>query len=279
MKTSQALLNELEALFISEFRACQAIYDLTSDERRALSQGDVERLQDLTHHKEKLLDKLSWIEAAKVDLLQELEVLPDKTPNTLRALYLIDFLSTIDQTSAQRLLRIQEGSLILRSQVREMTRGNRSLAVGALERTNSLQTHLLRLYQLPAVDRSGAQSVDEADSGISKDRAATSAVKFAAVFASLVAARDALQANDSSALNSAMAELHDSLDALSSDQGQHTALANRDFIFPTIIKNGSDSSQEHASDPNLVETIATLYHQETAYQASLKVSNRMLAAT
>ena len=275
MNTSQTLLHELEGLFISEFRACQAIYQLTADERRALSEGDVARLAELTGHKENQLDKLSWLEAAKVDLLQQLDMLPDKNASVLKTLQLFDFLNKIDQISAQRLLRIQEGSLILRSQAREMTRGNRAMADSALKRTNSLQARLLHLYQLPEVGKGGEKrsQIDEESTQV------TSALKFAAVFASLIAARDALQANDRKALSGAMEDLQQALEDLSSARVNLPAISQKAYPPEKINLTKADEAGLQGENSSLVETIANLYHQESAYQASLKVSNRMLAIT
>ena len=56
MKTSLALVNELEGLFVREFRSCQAIHALTLEERQALFTGQVASLPGLTAQIGSLLD-------------------------------------------------------------------------------------------------------------------------------------------------------------------------------------------------------------------------------
>jgi len=280
MKTPQTLLDELEGLFIKEFRTCQTLYTLTQEERKALIGDDVVRLPALTNEKGVMLDRFSMLEESKFELLHQLGVVSDGASKRLQALRLVDFLTIIDEGSARRLLRIQEGILILQTQVRDLARGNRSLAANAVKRTSSLQAHLLNMYWAPQEGAPPSTRIAGVDDWFALTSEREREAALPAIFAAIITARDALTRNDAIALTSAINELQQTLDKIppifsdSIDAGQFGGK-----IYP--VKNSKTpvtSSGNQGAEPSLVEAIATLYYQENAYQDSLKLSNRMLAA-
>jgi len=280
MKTPQTLLDELEGLFIKEFRTCQTLYTLTQEERTALIRDDVSCLPALTNQKGVMLDRFSMLEESKYELLHQLGVGSDGASKRLQALRLVDFLTIIEEGSARRLLRIQEGILILQTQVRDLARGNRSLAASALKRTSSLQAHLLNMCWAPqeGAPPTGAAGVDDWFALTSEREREAAALP--AIFAAIITARDALTRNDAVALTGAINELQQTLDKIppilgdSIDAGQFGGKIDPAQDSKTPFKKPG----KQGAEPSLVEAIATLYYQENAYQDSLKLSNRMLAA-
>lgn len=285
MKLSPTRLSYLESLFVREFRTSQRLYELTRQERLALYQDDSLRLFTLIGQKERLLDELTGLENAKFSMVKEMGIAGNGETKTLHVLKLIDLLKTIDAESARRLLRLQEGVLMVMNQVRELTRGNQVLALNALQRANTLQTSLLNAYQFPPrPGRVGARTENKR----AKWRAGelhnrpfdAGQLALPAVFAAIINARNVLNADDTRAIAAAIGELQQALESvahyLDSDEALSKFYSGAPAVAPERV---SDPQQpEGRMETSLVEMIANLHHQETAYQASLDVSSRMLAA-
>jgi flagellar biosynthesis/type III secretory pathway chaperone len=233
-------LRTLENLLVSQFRTFQALYRLAQDEREALVKGDIPRLLFLAEHKEALLDKL----AVLADVRRQLG-LPVASGRSEGQIF-----SASDTDAMQRLQRLEEGARILALQVRDLAQGNRALASYALKQAADTQFYLLDDHRadLPAL------------------------------FAAIMAARDALSAHDLAAVSVALGDMQDALQQTgpSPDESQakevpHTPGTGAESPFPTA---GPEAAQAHA---NLVEEMADLYRQEKAYRAVLRLSSRMLA--
>jgi flagellar biosynthesis/type III secretory pathway chaperone len=149
-------------------------------------------------------------------------------------------LGRLDAEDRRRLARLQEGILALAEQVRELTLGNRALAAYALKHTANLQTSL----------------------------APGSEAGLPALFAAIIAARDALDARDSDRVTAAIREMQDALEQLGCSLDTVTARPSSERREPPAVPPSS-------SRANLVEQMARLYNQEAAYRAVLNVSNRL----
>jgi len=233
-------LRTLENLLVSQFRTFQALYRLAQDEREALVRGDIPRLLFLAEHKEALLDKLAVLADIRRQLGLPAASMPGEGP----------ILSANDADSAQRLQRLEEGARILALQVRDLAQGNRALASYALKQAADTQFDLLDDHRadLPAL------------------------------FAAILAARDALSAHDLAAVSAALGEMQDALQqtgaSAAENEGKEAPSAQEpdgEFPFPTT---GPETSRARA---NLVEEMADLYRQEKAYRAVLRLSSRMMA--
>jgi hypothetical protein len=231
------------------------------------------------------LDELASLENAKFSALQDLGISHDSTSTNSQALKLVDFLTAFDREVASRLLHIQEGTLVLMSSVRDITRVNWALAVSALRRASSLQAHLLKAYQFPlsthhAPDRGSgelmAQSAIESFEITSFSKGQTA---LPAIFAAIIAARDALSEQDPGAISCAVGNLQSALEGIAGYLQIDEAQERMSPVTEESPLTGAASpgALEGRAGASLVEMIADLYHQENAYQASLRASNRMLA--
>ena len=144
MDRMEELLTMLEDLLVKEFRACQLLHALTRDERQALSSAAVDDLSAMVEQKEALLDELGGLEDRRRMLTQELGGLLGLPEPSLS---LADVLAALPGEVPGRLVRLQEGILSLLAGVRDLTHGNRALAVSALERADAIQSFLLNLCQ------------------------------------------------------------------------------------------------------------------------------------
>ncbi len=242
MPTHENDLKALAGLLVKEFRACQALLNLTQEERQALAQGDVLRLLALAEHKDALLDRLNTLASARQLQIAKLSALKSTEDETV-----IDHLKTLDPDAELQLVTLFEGIQVLKSQVRELALGNRALAATALNQAAALQAGLVSNTQ----------------------------TSLPALFAAILAARDALDAQDSAAISAALGELQNALNTsnYASVSGPArlapaTSEAVQVRLEPSSIKAGT----------NMIEYMANLYRQEKAYRAVLKVSSRMLAS-
>ena len=104
---------------------------------------------------------------------------------------------------------------------------------------------------------------------------------FSPLFAAIISARDALNANDTTALQASLSDLKDALATLTeatttngARQRQVRLIRDRIEMSQTEIKSLISLKE----DTNMAEAIAHLRNQETAYQAVLEVSQRTLSA-
>lgn len=235
-------LKALAGLLVKEFRACQALLNLTQEERQALAQGDVLRLLALAEHKDALLDRLNTLASARQLQIAKLSALKPNEDGTV-----IDHLKTLDPDAELQLVTLFEGIQVLKSQVRELALGNRALAATALNQAAALQAGLVSSTQ----------------------------TSLPALFAAILAARDALDAQDSAAISAALGELQNALNT--GDDASASGPARSAPAISEAVQARPESSSIKTG-ANMIEYMANLYRQEKAYRAVLKVSSRMLAS-
>ncbi len=144
MDLMQDNISNLEDVLVKEFRAFQNLKNLIDEERNALYEGSVDQIMNIVEQKEAILDELEHLEEKRREILPELvEILgiPNKEPA------LSDLLRRLDTENAGRLNRLREGILALATNIRDLTHGNRALAISALQRADALQAFLLRLFE------------------------------------------------------------------------------------------------------------------------------------
>ncbi len=180
MPLQQDQIITLESVLVKEFRLCQALYHLTQEEREALAQGDVLRLLALAEHKETLLDRLNSLANARQRQIAQLTQLDlDKGED-----FIIKGLRLLDLDDELQLVSLFEGIQVLKGLVRELVLGNQGLAAIALKQAASLQAGLVKSTQ----------------------------TSLPALFAAILAARDALDAQDSAAVSVALGDLQNALE-------------------------------------------------------------------
>jgi flagellar biosynthesis/type III secretory pathway chaperone len=236
-------LKALESSLVKEFRACQALLYLTQEEREALAKGDVLRLLALAEHKETLLDRLTSLASTRQLQVAELTNLSSEEGDSA----IVRSLRILDLDDELHLVTLFEGIQVIKSQVRELALGNRALAATALNRAASLQAGLV----------------------------SSSSTSLPALFSAILAAREALDAQDSEAISAALGEIQNALapvNDISADRPGRVAATQAELFSMrsevTAPKN----------ETNMLEYMANLYRQEKAYKAVLKVSSRMLTS-
>ena len=275
-------LRAFESLLVKEFRACQTLFSLTREERQALSRSDVPRLLELAKSKEILLDQLGKLEDSRRILLHSLD---NKSSSALlkgETAALAAVLGTIDKDEADRLIHLQEGILVLMSQMRELNQGNRALAAGALERASVLQTNLAKLWKLPVNWDEGLLQAPSPDAYETSPQGSSdfARINLPAVFASIVSAQNALKTEDQAALSTAVGELQGALEHLGRFLGEGSVYQGGTDFLNQVLQEAQAARQtepDTQQDANLIEVMADLYQQETVYQAVLRASNRMVA--
>jgi flagellar biosynthesis/type III secretory pathway chaperone len=248
MPLQQDQLITLESVLVKEFRLCQALYHLTQEEREALTQGDVLRLMTLAERKETLLDGLTSLANARQRQLAQLSQLDvDKGED-----FIVKSLGLLDLDDELQLVSLFEGIRVLKGLVRELALGNQGLATIALKQAASLQAGLVKSTQ----------------------------TSLPALFAAILAARDALDAQDSAAVSLALGELQNALAPGGHSSGDRFYARSVQPSEATAPLEPLDMRFVPASsrdEANMIEYMANLYRQEKAYKAVLQVSSRMLA--
>jgi flagellar biosynthesis/type III secretory pathway chaperone len=143
----QDLLNTLEDLLVREFRACQLLYQLSREERVAISNHEIPRMLSLVEDKEAVLDELGRLDDSRRMTCQELGSLLGLA---IHAPTVADLLPGLSPENACRMGRLREGILTVMDKVRDLNRGNHALASSELDRAGSVQSFLLSLIQPPA---------------------------------------------------------------------------------------------------------------------------------
>jgi flagellar biosynthesis/type III secretory pathway chaperone len=271
---------------VQEFRTCQALFHLTAAERQALSSGDIPHLLALTGQKESTLNELVELEKARQVILQSLAAMLaiDLPPHTIPTL--ADLITTLHPDEAKRLVHLQEGIVVIMNQVRELTQGNRALADYAMQRASTLQTRLFDLWRYAASSQPGETTIsNEVQDWRIENAAQPSGTNpdgmnaLPALFAAILTARDALNNRDNSAVSAAIVEMQAALENLSQILERNRARLQQlgGISRPTEETQSTPAALPVSkTDASLIEVMADLYHQEAAYQAVLKVSNRML---
>jgi flagellar biosynthesis/type III secretory pathway chaperone len=286
MTKAQQLLTAVEGLLVRQFRVLQDLCRLTKEERQALSSNDVAGLLAQARCKEALMDRLGQLEVERNEYLRELAAkvglsLEKAGPENLETV-----LASIDPDTAGRLLHLQEGILVLMGQLRDLTRGNQSLAASALYRADALQSFLVSLCHLPAdhwktlepwslADLPG-QPLSQPDMILERmnELHQENHNALPAVFAAIISVRDALNNQDNAAASAALEDLQSALKNLGSLAEGEQQLQSHPGKDKWVSDMGLPSPTR---ETNLAEVIAGLYHQGTAYQAVLRANNRTLA--
>jgi len=131
------LLAELESVLVQEFRLYQRLLALAQEERRALTNADLNALTAALQATEGVYAQLQvlerWAQSGQAPAPASLgEMLP-----------------RLEAAVAQRLNRLREGILALAQELRDLGQGNRALAVVALERVEAMRQFLVGLAQSP----------------------------------------------------------------------------------------------------------------------------------
>lgn len=273
MAISEELLHALESLLVKEFRNCQALDRLTREERTALTHGKAADLLAITGRKQALLDRLIQLESSKEALFLSLAQAFGDPTLADQPQHLLQRLSREQAEQTAQLDQLQDGILALTARVREQTRSNRALVHRALQRASALQNYLISLCNLPS------------PAGTASSETWNSEATLPAVLAAAVEARRALDGSDRASLRAAAHSLQQALDNLNTFL-KHNA-AGQEIVggdkppFPLESLRRAEKVRPQPDNPaesdDLVEIIADLYRQETAYQAVLQISNLMLA--
>lgn len=100
------------------------------------------------------------------------------------------------------------------------------------------------------------------------------------MFEALIAARDALQADDTTAIQTAVEDLRAAQQGIN-DQGADTGMLINQLEDSTIYLEETQTALEkllsREEDIDLVEVISQLRHQETVYQTTLEIGHRTMA--
>lgn len=103
---------------------------------------------------------------------------------------------------------------------------------------------------------------------------------FTPFFEALISARDALQADDTTAIQAAVADLQAAQEAINDQEADTGMLINRLEESSTFLEETQSALEKLLSreeDVDLVEVISQLRHQETVYQTTLEVGHRTMA--
>lgn len=134
----------IEDLLVKEFRTCQNLKSLIDNEREAMFNGGVERIMEIVEQKETLLDELEHLEEKRRAIVPDLA---DCLGLSTREGNILEIIHALDPENAGRLNRLREGILALVANIRDLTHGNRALAISALQRADALQAFLLHLFE------------------------------------------------------------------------------------------------------------------------------------
>ena len=141
--TPQTALLALEGALVNEFRGYQTLVNLTRDERRALSAGDLSRLMDIVRKKETLFSEVGQMEQTRVSATETC----GRLLGVAAVASVGDLLPQIEPGTAERLERLRTGITALATELRELIHGNRALAAAGLERADSVRQFLISLTQ------------------------------------------------------------------------------------------------------------------------------------
>jgi flagellar biosynthesis/type III secretory pathway chaperone len=235
-------LENLENSLVKEFRACQALLHLMREEQYALANGDVARLLAISEHKDALLDRLALLSKARQAQVAALSGAPGEDVPS-------DEMTAWDAETLDRLRRLSDGIQVLTSQARELVQANQALAATALKRAAAQQAGLISSHQ----------------------------TSLPALFAAILDARDALDAQDSAAVRLAIDELQKALNRISGTvEHRPTRAVTAPAITETEVVASQAVSAPLRNEANLIETMASLYRQEKAYRAVLQTGSRLL---
>lgn len=140
----QELMTALEDFLVKEFRVLQTLFNLTREERHALTKSDAKRLATLTEEKEAILDELGQLDEGRKMTSEGLAIMLSVPTSTLAALF-----PHLEPTAAERLSRLSEGITTLIQQSRDLNQGNRALAAYKIEYLDAAQSYLINLVQPP----------------------------------------------------------------------------------------------------------------------------------
>lgn len=146
MESLQAVVNMLEEVLVREFRSLQALHTLSLQERHALLHGDAAGVADVQNGMQTLQNRLLRLYRLRNSLLQRAAGQPRRVERAIKsndqppsgAPFLENsgtfnpefsaLLGALDEQTADRLARLQDGIQILGERARILLLGNQALA-------------------------------------------------------------------------------------------------------------------------------------------------------
>jgi flagellar biosynthesis/type III secretory pathway chaperone len=129
------MIASLEDALVREFRACQSLQQVITEERRSLVQHETAALMPLVEQKEVILDELIRLEETRQACRQALDEFfehQDAKPSFPARR------SLPDPAVRTRLGRLRKGIQALFAELRELNQGNQALAHSALENVQAI---------------------------------------------------------------------------------------------------------------------------------------------
>jgi len=166
MRAHLRKLPGLEDLLAQEFRLYQDLHALTKDERQALAKNDVPALSVVVERKEAILDEMSQVAEARRAMVGELAL---GFGITAQFPTVADLSARLTPEMSGRLKRLREGILALAIDVRDLTRGNQSLALVSLERVDAVQTFILEILRPALSYQPPGRAIRPSEPGIAWD--------------------------------------------------------------------------------------------------------------
>jgi len=136
----------LEDYLVKEFRTLQTLINVTKNERAALCSGDSARVMRVVEEKEAILDSLGLIMDGEKVIYQTIA----QSVGLKSEIYaLADLLPFLEPELQKRFMNLQEGITTLVDQAKELSVGNRALAVNHAQCLDATQAFLIKLIMPP----------------------------------------------------------------------------------------------------------------------------------
>jgi flagellar biosynthesis/type III secretory pathway chaperone len=136
----------LEDYLVREFRTLQTLITVTKNERTALCVGDSARVMRVVEEKEVILDTLGLIMDGEKMTYQ---TIAQSIGLKSESYSLYDLLPYLEPERQNRFRNLQEGISTLVEQAKELSTGNRALAMAHTQCLEATQAFLLRLIIPP----------------------------------------------------------------------------------------------------------------------------------
>jgi flagellar biosynthesis/type III secretory pathway chaperone len=146
MKSNRELITTLEDLLVKQFRNLQTLIMVTREERKALTNGDLQSIQKRVEEKEAILDEMSLLEENRKMTITSLCLQAGLTEERSS---LSELTKTMDPVLAQRIDHLHGGIIKLAEEVRDLNMGNHALANAKVELCSATQAFILSCFQSP----------------------------------------------------------------------------------------------------------------------------------
>jgi flagellar biosynthesis/type III secretory pathway chaperone len=140
-RISPTQLSSYKDLLVREFRAYQNLVVVTEEERQALQDRNISRLEALVEKKDSLLDMIRDLESKRSQMLQTCF----RENGLGRMPSLVELFPYLESEDVAMLNRLREGILVLTTELRDMNGVNKALASAAMERVDAVRMFLLNL--------------------------------------------------------------------------------------------------------------------------------------